>query len=710
MPIISNFPSGSSSGGGGLALAACTDIATLVASGKVYIKWTDPDDLVVAGSTLAAWGGTKLVRKAGSAPVSRRDGVEVCDIKVRDTYKTSYFCDSGLTDGTTYYYKLFPYTTSGTYTDDAADEFNATPVAVAPGNVSSIALTAAGNGKLGITWTDPAATVVSDGVTLATWGATKVVVKAGSYATDPDDAEAAWSYNSTTRNAYASTSLTATGLTNGTTYYVTLFPISTDGGVNTNTANRASGTANRMTIATVPSQSGTLTYNGNSQTPTWSNYDSDKMTKSEVGQVNAGTYNTTSFTPKEDYMWSDTSTTAKTPSWTIGRATPSTPTCSPTSVTLNSSNTSKTFTVTRSGDGNITATSSNTSVATTSVNNTTGVVTVNSVNNTSGSATITVTVAQGTNYTAYTGSGAQVSVTASFLPAKKTLEQQTWAEISQVSEANQGANYWSVGDTKSIALSGTCGTLALNTTLYCYILGFNHNSSKEGNGIHFGTWKTAASGGVDVCLVDDIYGSNAGATGAKKFAMNHWGNASSSPYNTNYGGWKGCDARYDILGSTKTAPSGYGSTPATSRVGYDAPSDTATNPVSNTLMSCLPSALRSVMKPMTKYTDNKGNSSNTDAGISSSVDYLPLLAEWEIFGARTYANEYEKNYQAQYTYYSSGNSKVKYKHNATTTTAYWWERSPNCSNANAFCLVHTGGNASTAYSRNSYGLAPAFKI
>ena len=54
MPIISNFPTGGGSGGG-LALAAVTGIATLAAAGKVYVKWTDPDDMVVAGSTLAAW-------------------------------------------------------------------------------------------------------------------------------------------------------------------------------------------------------------------------------------------------------------------------------------------------------------------------------------------------------------------------------------------------------------------------------------------------------------------------------------------------------------------------------------------------------------------------------------------------------------------------------------------------------------------------------
>ena len=108
MPILGNFPSGGGGGTGGLTLAAVTDIQTLAAAGKVYVKWTDPDDLVVAGSTLAAWGGTLLVRKAGSAPVSRRDGTVVLDSKTRNAYQNEYFCDSGLTDGVTYYYKFFP--------------------------------------------------------------------------------------------------------------------------------------------------------------------------------------------------------------------------------------------------------------------------------------------------------------------------------------------------------------------------------------------------------------------------------------------------------------------------------------------------------------------------------------------------------------------------------------------------------------------------
>ena len=698
MPIISNFPGGSGSGGGGLALAAASNIKVLTASGKVYVKWTDPEDMVVGDATLATWAGTVLVRKAGSKPTSRRDGTIVLDSKERDKYKAAYFCDSGLTNGVEYFYKLFPYSTSNTYTDSTEDEFSATPNAIAVGDVSGITLAAAGNGKLSIKWTDPAATVVNDGVTLATWASTVVVVKAGGYATSPTDPDAAYTFTSTTRNAYAANPLVATGLTNGTTYYVSLFPMSTDGKANTNAANRKTGVANKITISNVPAQSGTLTYNGNSQTPSWSNYNSAQLTLGgTTSGTNATSYNAT-FTPKADYMWSDGSTTAKTVSWSIGKAAGSM-TLSASAVTLNSAALTAEVTVTRPGDGAITASSSNTGVATVSVSG--NKVTIKHVNQTTGTATITIKVAAGTNHTA--PADKTVAVTAQFMPTKKALNDQTWAEIRQVSDAGQGSSYWSVGDRKAVLVNGTVGTLAVNQTLYVYILGFNHNSAKEGNGIQFGTFKTALSGGTDVCLVDGSYNSYK-TDGSKIFNMNHWGNY-------NYGGWKACDLRYDILGSTNKAPVNYGKARATSDTGYDAPTNTATSPVANTLMAALPADLRAVMKPITKYTDNKGNSSDVAANVTSSLDYLPLLAEQEIFGGnRTYSNQYEKNSQVQYAYYSAGNSKVKYRHSATGSAACWWERSPNYNSNGTFCYVYTNGAANICNARNSLGLAPAFMV
>lgn len=686
MPILSNFPGGSG-GGGGLALAAVSNITTLTSSGKVYIKWTDPDDLVVAESTLASWGGTLLVRKAGSMPTSRRDGTVVIDSTTRNQYSNAYFCDSGLSDGTTYYYKFFPYTTTGTYTDSEDDEFSATPTAQVAGidswNVTSIvASEEAGNGKMTIKWSDPAATITSDGVTLATWASTTVVVKEGSYATDKDDSDAVYTLKVTTRNQYANTPLTVTGLTNGTTYYISFFPETTDGGINASTTQRDTGVANRITIANIPSQSGSLTYTGGSQSPTWSNYNTTYMTiGGTTSGTNAGSYSAT-FTPTTDYRWSDGTTTAKTVSWSIGKAT-GTLTVSPNSIELSPSNLSDTFTIGGNHDGTISVVSNNTGIATVSRSGNT--VTVNNVNQTTGNTTITVSCTAGTNYTA--PSSQSVTVEAKFVSS--VLNENDWSVIKSVADASQGANYWAVGDRKAVTVNGTVGTQAINGTYYVYILGFDHNSSREGTGITFGTFKTALSGGTDICLVDSHY--NDYSTGGQKwFNMNH-----SS--NTNSGGWKGCDLRYDVLGSTNSNNNDAGTT-------------TATSPVSGTLMAALPSDLRAVMKPMTIYTDNTGGGSNTASYVTASVDYLPLLAEFEIFGTRSYANSAEQNYQQQYQYYKNGNSKVKYRHSSTSSTAYWWERSPDYDNSTYFCSVDPNGSANTYNAWYSYGLAPAFRV
>jgi hypothetical protein len=358
--------------------------------------------------------------------------------------------------------------------------------------------------------------------------------------------------------------------------------------------------------------------------------------------------------------------------------------------------------VTRSGDGAITVESSDTSIATTSVNGTT--VTISSVNETTGTATITIKVAAGTNYTA--PSDKTVSVSAEFLPAVGTaLNDCSWDDIAKISAAGLGPSYWTVGDRKAVTVSGTIGAQAVNGTYYVYIIGFAHNGAT--NTIDFGTFKTALTGGTDICLIDSNYNSypSSGTTG---FNMNHYWD--TNYYGSNFGGWKGCDLRYDVLGSTNVKPSEYGKIKTTSNVGYDASSTCATSPVSKTLMAALPSALRAVMKPMTIYTDNKGNSSNTSANVTTSIDYLPLLAEFEIFGSRSYANQYEQNSQKQYTYYSSGNSKVKYRHSSTGSAARWWERSPFYGNSYTFCFVSTDGNAGGDDARDSYGLAPAFRV
>ena len=117
------------------------------------------------------------------------------------------------------------------------------------------------------------------------------------------------------------------------------------------------------------------------------------------------------------------------------------------------------------------------------------------------------------------------------------------------------------------------------------------------------------------------------------------------------------------------------------------------------------------MKSVTKYTDNTANGGGNQASyITATTDYLWLLAEFEVQGARTYANSYEQNYQAQYQYFKSGNSKVAYKYNATGTAVYWWLRSPDYTNDGTFCRVNTGGGNGISYAYYSAALLPGFAV
>lgn len=452
---------------------------------------------------------------------------------------------------------------------------------------------------------------------------------------------------------------------------------------------------------TIPTVSGSFTYDGAEKTATiGSTGDSAYWTQGgTVSATNAGTYTVTfDLNDLVNTKWSDDTTAQKSGTWTIAKA-EQTIQLSKNSVTLDVSALYDTVTVAlTAGDGTLSAVSSDTSIATATLSN--GSIRIDAVNN--GTTTVIVTASETANYGTKT---ATISVTVALAT---DLDDASWATISAAAQDGTASSMWDVGDCKGILVNGTVGTLSINQTLYVFILGFDHNSSVEGIGIQFGCFKTAKENGTDVALCDANYGSYK-SDGTKTFNMNHWG-GSSSPYNTNYGGWKGCDARYDILGSTKQAPSGYGSIPTTSRVGYDAASDTATSPLANTLMSALPSDLRNVMKPITKYTDNTGNSSTAAANVTSSVDYLPLLAEYEIFGSNTYANTNEASKQVQYKYFENGNSKIKYNHSSTASAVYWWSRSPGSSGAADFCRVGASGAASSNFSRRSFGLAPAFRV
>ena len=472
-------------------------------------------------------------------------------------------------------------------------------------------------------------------------------------------------------NSYNPDTLTLGGVTSGTdagTYTATFTPKDpykwTDG---TTTAKQVQWTINKATVA-APTQSGSLTYTGSPQSPSWNGYDTSKLTiGGTTSGTNAGSYNAT-FTPKDNYKWNDGTTGAKTIAWTIGKAAGSL-SLSKSSLALTASKMSDTFTVTRAGDGAISAQSNNSGVATVSVSGTT--VTVTAVGK--GNATITVSVAEGTNYTAPTNKTCSVGVT---LPTT-TLNDNDWSTIKEASDAGTASSYWAVGDTKSIVINGTVvGFNISNLTINAFILGFNHNASREGNNrIHFQIGKI---GSTPVALCDNNYNSTGSSQG---FRMN--------TSNTNQGGWASSYMRNTVLGN----------------------SGTPSSPTANSLMAALPSALRAVMKAATKYTDNVGNDTgNVQSNVTSTQDYLFLLAEFEVFGTRNWANSYEQNYQVQYAYYQAGNSRIAYRHTSTASAVWWFLRSPYYDSNYSFLLVNTDGTYTSYRATYSGGVRPGFAV
>ena len=271
-----------------------------------------------------------------------------------------------------------------------------------------------------------------------------------------------------------------------------------------------------------------------------------------------------------------------------------------------------------------------------------------------------------------------VSITGSYavtlLFVSSTLNNNDWSAIKSVSDAGQGANYWSIGDRKAVTLDGTVGDLTLsNYTTYAFIIGFNHNASVEGaNRIHFQLAKTALYGGTDVCLCDRYYKNTGGG-----FRMNTG--------STNSGGWENSNMRNAICGTSLSNYSG-------------------------TMIAVIPASLREVLKSVTKYTDNTGGGSSEGSNVTATTDYFFLLSEFEVFGKISYGNKAEKLHQEQYAYYSTGNSKTKKKHDEPSTSAAWWTRSPYANYSYLFVLVDTGGTPDRTSADTSLAFAPGFCV
>ena len=246
----------------------------------------------------------------------------------------------------------------------------------------------------------------------------------------------------------------------------------------------------------------------------------------------------------------------------------------------------------------------------------------------------------------------------------------SYSEISTASRNGTAASLWSIGDTKAVVLNGIVGAYTFsNETTYMFIAAFDHNSSVEMNGEHHiicSFAKSAATGGKDIAFTDANYH---GSTSNPCFHMN------SS--NTNSGGWANSYMRKTICSQFKNA---------------------------------MPSELQAVLRTRTIYTDNNGNATDNASDVTATIDTVYIPSEFEVKGARSYANSYEQNHQQQLAYYKNGASKRRYKSDNTSTAALWWVRSPYCSDNYIFCAVNAGGAPYINSARYSYGFAPLITI
>lgn len=411
-------------------------------------------------------------------------------------------------------------------------------------------------------------------------------------------------------------------------------------------ARNGGGGASKIDIssATVTLTSDTLTYDGTLKTQGVANVVVNGLTLVENtdytvmnnAYTNAGNY-TLVITGMGGYKGT------KSVDWSIAKAQGSV-VVNPTTLTIIGAGESDTVSVSYTGDGALSVGSSDSSVATASISGTT--VTITSVAD--GNATITVMLGTGDNYL---GSSASVSVTA--IVISSVLAECTPAQIQLAAQKGIASSLWSIGDVTAPISIGAFSNIVATNNICAFIIGFNHNSSLEGSGIHFQFGKI--TDGTDVAF----YG----------LKMNN--------ANTNNKGWNNSYIRTIHCAA---------------------------------FLSALPSAWQNVIASTIKYSDNTGYGSDTASYVTSTSDKIFLLSEWEVFGARSYANSAEQNYQNQYIYYANGNSKIKYHQSHTNEEVSWWTRSVYVLNTGRFCCVSTNGSAGYSDANISNGFAPAFMI
>lgn len=479
---------------------------------------------------------------------------------------------------------------------------------------------------------NPTKTTYEYGDTLATAG----MVITASYSDSKTAAVSGYSCSPTTfstvGNQVVTVSYTENGVTQTATFNVTV---------------------NRKSV-TKPTWKNNLTYNGNAQSVSsanyWNNYNPSYMTiGGTTSATNAGTYIAT-FTPGSNYRWADGTTTAINVNWTINRANGSL-NVNPTTVALNGNNYSSgvAVTISRAGDGAISYSPTHVNGLTMSLNG--NILTIKGNGSTAiASQTITISVAQGTNYTA---------------PSNKTI--------------TVSAQYWSWG-----ADGGTVDAAWFNG-LKNYLASNSGSSIRTSNGGSIlGTTKS-------VTLSSAILGTTTHlirVIGVDQDANN------TVTFQT-----KNCLSQYTTFGDNAMW---IGSTARSLCQNYynAFPGKAAIKTVSKG--TCPDYGNRN--QDVTYNNETVFLLSEREFGLDS---YSPLSTS----NSTTSRAECTQGKNFAYSYYTSNATRVMYLGDTSTNSyGYPWERSRRYNYSSSVCFVNSDGSADYSNYGDSYGLAPAFVI
>ena len=265
----------------------------------------------------------------------------------------------------------------------------------------------------------------------------------------------------------------------------------------------------------------------------------------------------------------------------------------------------------------------------------------------------------------------------------KEISECTWEEINALAkEIAKDSKITKDTDTVTKTINGknytaTVGdkkTVTINEKDYIVrILGFNHDTLADGQ---------TAYGDASITKAGISFEFE---TLLPEAQMN------ASGYNTN--GWEASDMRKNLNSITAV--------------------DGMTN-LSNIESVIGSNTIKSVMKNYIKTYNNAGS-------ITTCNDKLWLLACSEIWnngynGTGTYGcavasegNQY-KYYADINATYNSGNSKLYKMYQGSTSSSYWWLRSPSYNYSTHFCSVSGSGYCGYDYAGYTYGVAPGFAI